>query len=80
MITYLKKDITTDERGEIMNNQVLNNGDVVYYGLKVDGKLVSSTFSERLLAEQYKLQLWDRDHVIAEVVTVTASGQELLLG
>lgn len=63
-----------------MNNQILNNGEVVYYAVKVNGIFVTSKFSERMLAEQAKLRLPDNEQTIAEVVTVTSSGQELLLG
>lgn len=63
-----------------MTNTLLNDGTVMYYVLKVNGKTVSPPVADRYALEQYRVALPADQQVLAEVVTVTQQGQELLLG
>ena len=63
-----------------MNNQILADGTVLYYALKLDGKIISQPVSERFIAEQHRATLAPDKQPLAEVVTVTPDGRELLLG
>lgn len=63
-----------------MKNQILNDGTVVYYAVKLSGKIVTTKFGTQLMAEQALLQLPQELQPIAEVVTITADGKEILLG
>lgn len=63
-----------------MNNTVLTDGTVMYYALKVNGKIVSSAVPAAHLLESYRAKLPQDQQLIAEIVTVTPNGQELLLG
>ena len=48
--------------------------------VKVEGKKVSQPFSDRTIAERFITSLDKHDQPLAEVVCVTSSGQEILLG
>ena len=63
-----------------MNKQVLTDGTVVYYAVKVNGMIVTQKFTSAQMAEQAKEQLSQEAKMLAEVVTVTSDGLELLLG
>jgi hypothetical protein len=63
-----------------MNNTVLTDGTVMYYALKVNGQIVSRPVSNPSLLEAQKELLPENQRFAAQIVTVTASGQELLLG
>ena len=63
-----------------MNTQILTDGAVVYYAVKLNGVIVTQKFNSAYTAEQAKEQLAPEARMLAEVVTVTAGGQELLLG
>lgn len=62
-----------------MNNTLLN-GEVLYYALKVDGKVITPAVADRFQLEQFRFNLPVEKQRIAEVVCVTQQGQELLLG
>jgi hypothetical protein len=51
-----------------------------YYQVRVKGKSMSQPFEQRVIAEQFVMRLTHEDQPLAEIVTVTAAGQELLLG
>lgn len=51
-----------------------------FYALKVNGRLVSQPVSDRGLLERQKTALPENERMIAEIVTVTSDGRELLLG
>lgn len=59
---------------------MLVNSEQTYYAVKMNGKIITLPVGDRLAAEQAKLNLPEDQRMIAEVVTVTADGQELLLG
>jgi len=63
-----------------MNNLITDDMDVVYYVIKVNGVQVSTKFTERMMAEMAKNNLPDEQKMIAEVVPVTAEGNQVLLG
>jgi hypothetical protein len=64
----------------MMNNQILNDGTVLYYALKVDGRIVTPPMLERFMLEDYKKNLPSDQQGLAEVVMVTPDGKEMLLG
>ena len=61
-------------------NQMLHEVDEVKYVVKVNGQTVSIPFSSIMLAEQHISSLPVDQQPIAEVIPVTNSGQQLLLG
>ena len=63
-----------------MNNEIIENGDVIYYVVKVNGNEVSPRYASALLAEAQIEKLSQAHRAVAEVVTVTAEGKDLLLG
>lgn len=63
-----------------MNNTILVDGTVMYYALKVNGQIVSRPVSNPSLLENQKEMLPENQRAFAQIVSVTASGQELLLG
>jgi len=63
-----------------MNNMITDDIDVVYYVVKVNGVPVSTTFTERMMAEMAKNNLPEEQKMIAEVVPVTTEGKQVLLG
>ncbi len=63
-----------------MNNLIMDNGDVVYYVVKVNGVEISTRFNERLVAEMAKNNLPNEQKMIAEVVPITTDGKQVLLG
>ena len=63
-----------------MNNLIDNEGNTVYYVVKVNGAAVSPRFSSHQLAEMQITHLEEAHQLIAEVVPVTADGKDLLLG
>ena len=63
-----------------MNNQILNDQTTVYYEVRVKGIPVSTKFESPMLAEMEKQKLDPALREIAEVVPVTSSGTQLLLG
>lgn len=52
----------------------------IFYALKINGSLMPSRFSDRLLAEQSKLNLPPEQQAVTVVTPVTENGNELLLG
>ena len=63
-----------------MNQTILNDNTVVYYAVKVNGMIVTQKFTSQMAAEAAKEQLSPEAKMIAEVVTCTSDGKELLLG
>jgi hypothetical protein len=63
-----------------MNKQVLNDDTVVYYALAVNGRVVTPKVTEKFAAEMARASLPAHQQKIAELVTVDASGRQLLLG
>lgn len=64
-----------------MNNTILkNDGSVVYYVVRVNGQIVSPRFESKVLAEAEKSKLEPEQQNIAEVITVTSDGNQVLLG
>lgn len=67
-------------------NQTINGsladgtGSVVYYALKVNGRLISNPVSSRSLLEQQVNSLPVTERASAQIVTVTADSREILLG
>lgn len=62
-------------------SDLLNNGEEsVYYVIHVHGKPVSAKFSSPQMAEMQIQTLSEAHQSIAEVVAVTESGSQLLLG
>lgn len=63
-----------------MNQTILTDGSVVYYAVKVNGMIVTQKFTSQMAAESAKEQLPPETKMLAEVVTCTSDGKELLLG
>ncbi len=63
-----------------MNNIITDDMDVVYYVVKVNGVIVSPRYSEKLMAEMTIQNLTEAQKMIAEVVSVTTDGKQVLLG
>lgn len=63
-----------------MNNTVLTDNLVAYYALKVNGKIVTPPQLSPAMLEKFKETLTSSDQLLAEVVMVTANGQEILMG
>lgn len=63
-----------------MNNMVTDSGEVVYYVVRVDGQNITQPVSSQQLAEMEKMRLDPQQQQVAEVVPVTANGQQLLFG
>ncbi len=61
-------------------NQMLHEVDEVKYVVRVKGTIVSIQFASQMVAEQHIANLPLDQQMIAEVVPVTGTGQELLLG
>lgn len=65
-----------------MNNQILADGTVTYYAVLLNGRIVSSKYTDRFAAEQAKanLVLSPEQKQLAEVVAVDANSRQVLLG
>jgi hypothetical protein len=63
-----------------MNNQILNDQTVVYYVVRLNGEIVSQRYQNSVLAEMEKSKLPPEQQALAEVVPITADGNQLLLG
>lgn len=63
-----------------MNNEVLTDGTVVYYVVRVNGQDMSMKCESQMLAEMEKSKLDPELQKLAEVVPITADGNQLLLG
>jgi hypothetical protein len=61
-------------------NQPINEVEELKYVVKVNGAIVSPMYATPHLAEDAIKMLKDEHQSIAEVVSVTATGQEILLG
>ncbi len=61
-------------------NKMINEVEQVKYVIKVNGRIVSVSFSSVALAEAAITNLAESDRVLAEIVPVTNTGQEILLG
>ena len=53
---------------------------MTYYALKINGRIITPPLSERSLTETYRSNLPPDQKILAEVVSVTSTGQEILLG
>jgi len=60
--------------------QMLHEIDEVKYVVRVRGSVVSIPFTSRMVAEQHITNLPVDQQLLAEVIAVNSSGQELLLG
>ena len=78
MMTWTRTCVHYKEK--MMNNEIIENGDVVYYAVRVNGTIVGPKHSSPLLAEAAITHLNEEQQSVAEVVPVTADGKELLLG
>ena len=56
------------------------DNNTVYYVVKVNGMEVTPKWPDRMMAENSLLSLPDDQRLLAEVVTVTADGKQMLLG
>lgn len=63
-----------------MDNIITDDVNVVKYVVKVNGVEISTRFGERMMAEMAMNNLPDEQKTIAEVVSVTTDGKQLLLG
>lgn len=63
-----------------MNDTILNDNTVMYYVVRVNGQNMTVPFSSRQLAEAELTKLAADLRPLAEIVTVTSEGKELLLG
>lgn len=63
-----------------MNNTLLADGTVLYYALKVNGRIITPPLLNPALLEEYRRNLPPDQKALAEVVSVTPEGREMLLG
>lgn len=63
-----------------MMKQMLTDSAVIYYALKLNGRLITPPMLNPALLEEYRRNLPIDQAPLAEVVSVTAAGTELLLG
>lgn len=63
-----------------MNNEIIEDGTVVYYVLRVNGQNMSGKLESKMVAEMEKQKLSPELREMAEVVPITADGNQLLLG
>lgn len=63
-----------------MKQSVLSDGTVMYYAVKLNGRIITPPLVERYSLQQHIATLPKDQQALAEIVTVTQSGQELLLG
>lgn len=61
-------------------DNMIKETEQIKYVIKVNGQVVSIQFASAFVAEQAVGQLAPEQQAIAEVVPVTASGKEVLLG
>lgn len=59
---------------------LLADSEQVFYVIRVNGVNKTTKFNSRVIAEMEIKNLPDEEKAIAEVVTVTADGSDLLLG
>lgn len=60
--------------------QMIKETEQLKYAVKVNGEIVSPMYATSHLAEDAIKLLKEEHQSIAEVITVTATGQEILLG
>lgn len=63
-----------------MNHQLLTDNTVIYYVVRVQGRDITSKVESRAIAEAELSRLPAETRALAEVVPVTADGNQLLLG
>lgn len=63
-----------------MNDLLMGENEQPKYVIKINGRIVSVPFPSKALAEQHLGNLPKDQQIIAEVVPVTKSGQEMLFG
>lgn len=68
-----------NNKGNIMNNEILSDNTTVYYVVRVNGQVVSVP-TTKTIAEMEKMKLAPELQMVAEIVAVTADGKQLLLG
>ena len=61
-------------------DNLINEQEQVKYVIVVNGKRVSVPFATRMLAEQHLGNLPPDQQTLAEIVTVTEDGRQVLLG
>ena len=66
--------------GDDMNHTILNDNTTVWYVVKVDGREITKRTESKMIAEQALANLPEDTRNAAQVVPVTASGQQVLLG
>jgi len=62
-----------------MDNMITDSMDVVYYVIKVNGVEISSRFNDKMVAEMAKNNLPEEQRMLAEVLPVTANGDQVFL-
>jgi len=63
-----------------MQNQILNDNTVIYYVVRLQGRDITPKVESRAIAEAELSRLPEETRALAEVVPVTSSGDQLLLG
>jgi len=63
-----------------MDNMIIDDVNTVRYVIKVNGIEISDRFGERMMAEMAKNNLPNEQKLLAEIVTITTDGKQLLLG
>jgi len=63
-----------------MNNMITDDINAVKYVVRVNGVDISAKFNDRTMAEMALNSLPDEQRFLAEVMSVTADGKQLLLG
>ena len=63
-----------------MNNEIIENGTVTYYVVRVDGRDMTSKLESKAVAEMEKQKLSPTLREAAVIVPVTSDGSQILLG
>lgn len=61
-----------------MDNMILDSMNEVYYVIKVNGVEISTKFTDKLVAEMARNNLPEEQRLLAEVISVTTDGKQVL--
>lgn len=61
-----------------MNNMITDNGDTMYWVVRINGQNVTAPVSSQQLAEMERMRLNSDQQPLAEIVPVTADGKQVL--
>lgn len=62
------------------NDRLVDDNQVTYYVVRVNGRDVSMRYSNKMMAEQELINLTEAERNVAEVVAITPDGKQVLFG